>query len=101
MTTDELKSELLVNELVAASIAFGRGVEPDWQTRIETAQRELREYIEGLEAGIHDETVPEKFDENISALQEEFSMRFENESPVEFFRAIRAGQYPTPPEVQE
>jgi hypothetical protein len=67
---------------------------------LEAAQRDLREYIEGLEAGIHDETVPEKFDENISALQKEFSMRFENESPVEFFRAIRAGQYPTPPEVQ-
>ena len=67
---------------------------------LEEAQRDLREYIEGLEAGIHDETVPEKFDENISALQKEFSMRFENESPVEFFRAIRAGQYPTPPEVQ-
>ena len=44
------KAELLINELVAASIAFGRGVEPDWQTRIETAQRELREYIVELEA---------------------------------------------------
>jgi hypothetical protein len=44
------KSELLINELVAACIAFGRQVEPDWQTRIETAQRELREYVEGLEA---------------------------------------------------
>ena len=44
------KSELLINELVSACIAFGRQVEPDWQTRIETAQRELREYVEGLEA---------------------------------------------------
>jgi len=44
------KSNELVNELVSACIAFGRGVEPDWQTRIETAQRELREYVEGLEA---------------------------------------------------
>jgi len=43
------KSYLLVNELVAACVAFGRQVEPDWQTRIEKAQRELREYIEGLE----------------------------------------------------
>ena len=44
------KAELLINELVAASIAFGRGVEPDWQTRIDKAQRELREYIAELEA---------------------------------------------------
>ena len=29
---------------------FGRQVEPDWQTRIEKAQRELREYIAELEA---------------------------------------------------
>ena len=43
------KSELLINELVAACIAFGRQVEPDWQTRIEKAQRELREYIAELE----------------------------------------------------
>jgi hypothetical protein len=44
------KSDELVNELVSACIAFGRQVEPDWQTRIEKAQRELREYVEGLEA---------------------------------------------------
>ena len=44
------KAELLINELVSACIAFGRQVEPDWQTRIETAQRELREYIDELEA---------------------------------------------------
>ena len=43
------KSELLINELVSACIAFGRQVEPDWQTRIEKAQRELREYIAELE----------------------------------------------------
>ena len=43
------KSDLLVNELVAAAIAFGRQVEPDWQTRIEDARRELREYIAELE----------------------------------------------------
>ncbi len=35
------KAELLI---------FGRQVEPDWQTRIDKAQRELREYVEGLEA---------------------------------------------------
>jgi hypothetical protein len=39
------KSNELVNELVSACIAFGRQVEPDWQTRINKAQRELREYI--------------------------------------------------------
>ena len=42
------KSELLINELVAAAIAFGRGQLPDWQTRIEKAQRELRAYIAEL-----------------------------------------------------
>ena len=44
------KSDELVNELVSACIAFGRQVAPDWQTRIEKAQRELREYIAELEA---------------------------------------------------
>ena len=43
------KADLLIDELVAACIAFGRGQLPDWQTRIETAQRELREYIAELE----------------------------------------------------
>ena len=46
------KAELLIDELVAACIAFGRLVEPDWQKRIETAQRELREYIDELETKI-------------------------------------------------
>ena len=44
------KAQAMINELVAACIAFGRQVEPDWQTRIEKAQRELREYIAELEA---------------------------------------------------
>ena len=44
----ELSNEL-VNELVAACVAFGRQVEPDWQTRIEKARSELKAYIEGLE----------------------------------------------------
>ena len=43
------KSDELVDELVSACIAFGRQVEPDWQTRIDKAQRELREYIDDLE----------------------------------------------------
>ena len=43
------KSDELVNELVSAAIAFGRGQLPDWQTRIEKARVALREYIEGME----------------------------------------------------
>ena len=44
------KSDELVNELVSAAIAFGRGTSPAWQTRIEDALVKLCEYIEGLEA---------------------------------------------------
>ena len=43
------KANLLIDELVSACIAFGRGVAPDWQTRIDKAQRVLREYIDDLE----------------------------------------------------
>ena len=43
------KAQAMIDELVAACIAFGRQVEPDWQTRIDKAQRELREYIDDLE----------------------------------------------------
>ena len=43
------KSEMLLNELVAACVAFGREREPNWQTRIETARCALKAYIEGLE----------------------------------------------------
>ena len=44
------KSQALIDELVAACIAFGREREPeDVETRIEKAQRELREYIAELE----------------------------------------------------
>ena len=42
------KLDLLIEELVSAAIAFGRGQLPDWQTRIETARSELKAYIEGL-----------------------------------------------------
>lgn len=44
------KAQAMIDELVSACIAFGRQVEPDWQTRIDKAQRELREYIDELEA---------------------------------------------------
>jgi hypothetical protein len=44
------KSDLLLNELISAAIAFGREREPDWQTRIEKARVAMCEYIEGLEA---------------------------------------------------
>lgn len=60
------KSQALIDELVSACIAFGRQVEPDWQTRIEDARVKLCEYMAELEAGIHNETVPEKFDENVA-----------------------------------
>lgn len=45
------KSELLLNELIAAAIAFGREREPDWQTRIEDARCELKTYVAELESG--------------------------------------------------
>lgn len=44
------KSDELVNELISASIAFGREREPDWQTRIEDARRELIKYLAEGEA---------------------------------------------------
>ena len=44
------KSYELINELISASIAFGRGIEPDWQTRIEKARVALMDYIEELKA---------------------------------------------------
>ena len=42
------KSDELVNELVSAAVAFGRGIEPDWQTRIDAALCALKAHIEGL-----------------------------------------------------
>ena len=51
----ELSNEL-VNELVAACVAFGRQVEPDWQTRIEKAQSAVNAYIAELE-GLVDELI--------------------------------------------
>jgi len=47
------KAQAMIEELVAACIAFGREREPeDVETRIEKAQRELREYIDELEEEI-------------------------------------------------
>ena len=47
------KAQALIDELVSACIAFGREREPeDVETRIEKAQRELREYIDELEEEI-------------------------------------------------
>lgn len=48
------KSDELVNELVSACIAFGRGQLPDWQTRIEVARVALREYITEIQSRIID-----------------------------------------------
>ena len=44
------KSDLLIEELVSAAIAFGREKEPDWQTRIEKVRCALKAHIEELEA---------------------------------------------------
>lgn len=46
------KSDELINELISASIAFGREKEPDWQTRIETARCALKAHIDELEGFI-------------------------------------------------
>jgi len=46
------KSDLLIEELVSAAIAFGREKEPDWQTRIEKARAALKAHIEELEAKV-------------------------------------------------
>ena len=43
------KSDLLIEEVISAAIAFGRQVEPEWQTRIEKARSELKAHIEELE----------------------------------------------------
>ena len=43
------KAQAMINVLVAACIEFEREVEPIWQTRIDKAHRELREYIAKLE----------------------------------------------------
>lgn len=44
------KSDLLIEELVSACVAFGRGQLPDWQTRIEKARCALKAHVEQLEA---------------------------------------------------
>ena len=49
MTELSNKAHELIQELIAASVAFGGQIEPNWQTRIDKAQRELREYIDELE----------------------------------------------------
>lgn len=99
------QSELLMNELVAACIAFGREREPDWQSRIGKAQHDLKAHIaeleeqarnlnlenEQLRRGVIDKTKPEKFDENIVAMTKAMSERFKDEDPEEFFRNLRDG----------
>ncbi len=71
------KSELLVNELVSACIAFGREREPeDVETRIEKAQRELREYIAELEA-------------HIAALEEAYARKLKSGTTFPIFQNRR------------
>lgn len=62
------KSDLLIEELVSAAVAFGRGQLPDWQTRIESAQRELREYIAELEAERRWIPVSERLPEDLQSV---------------------------------
>ena len=91
------KAQAMMNELVDACIAFGRGVEPDWQTRIDKAQRELREYIAELEAErkrlpeVYDET---KWKENLIRVRELFADRFGDVDVEQFFQKIRSESYP-------
>lgn len=48
------KAQAMIDELVSAAIAFGRGQLPDWQTRIEDARVALREYITEIQSRIID-----------------------------------------------
>jgi len=41
------------------------------------------------ESDITDETIPEKFDENVAELTKAMSERFKDEDPEEFFRNLR------------
>ena len=43
------KAYELVSKLIGESKSFGRGIEPDWQTRIEKARVAVLDYIEELE----------------------------------------------------
>ena len=71
------QSELLVNELASACIAFGREREPeDVETRIEKAQRELREYIAELEA-------------HIAALEEAYARKLKSGTTFPIFQSRR------------
>jgi hypothetical protein len=60
------KSDLLIEELVAACIAFGRQVEPNWQTRIDKAQSALKAHIEELE--VETETVAGDYEDRMDNL---------------------------------
>ena len=48
------KAQALIDELVSAAVAFGRGQLADWQTRIEDARVALREYITEIQSRIID-----------------------------------------------
>ena len=109
------KSQALIDELVAAAIAFGRGQLPDWQTRIEVARVALREYIEGLEPRWIpvSERLPELYETVFVVIYD----GFENNSEVARLTYLGNGNWwsweseryvvthwtplPEPPEVQE
>ena len=71
------KAQALIDELVSACIAFGREREPeDVETRIEKAQRELREYIAELEA-------------HIAALEEAYARKLKSGTTFPIFQNRR------------
>jgi len=106
------KSDLLIDELISAAIAFGREREPDWQTRIEDARVKLCEYIEGLEPRWIpvSERLPEEYVKVIAFAKD--CMNVDWVLP-EDLREVGKGAFarlynvthwmplPTPPEVQE
>ena len=111
------KSDELVEELVSAAIAFGRGIEPDWQTRIEKARSELRECFEEVEAyldGYDPKVNPPAISQWVLAHSKSFGWRTvkyvvdagqlyfdEGVSGVGFSVSDCIRWYPLPPEVQE
>ena len=107
------KSDELVNKLIAAAIAFGRGQLPDWQTRMRV-KSELCEYIEELEEKQRwipvSERLPEPYEKVIALAKD--CMNVDWVLP-EDLREVGKGAFarlynvthwiplPTPPEVQE
>jgi len=106
------KSDLLIEELVSAAVAFGREREPNWQTRIETARCALKAHIEELEGerrwkDSNVELPKDDTDGNALMVIHRYSGEwarapFGAEFADEFVRHYSYWMYaPQPPEVQE